>query len=369
MILKEMDIHLTNRCNLLCKTCCYSSNELRLGELTKKQLMAVVDEAISLGCEEFHLSGGEPFLRKDLFDLIDSILSKNVELRLQTNGKLLTKLNARQLHSLGLDNLMISLDGPTMETCDALRGTGSYDGAIGGIRNALEAHLNVRVNAVLTKSNSYSFLEIVKLVDSMGVKTCSSFYFTPIGRGSQHQNLWIPPREYIKLFSVLSSEISRYSLNANKIHIIMEKAYATWKEATSISIEGFTGCGGGCGHVLNKRDYLIVRCDGNVYPCILLIDTPFSLGNVKNESLEKIWRYAKNWRILNREHAANECGDCIHLGLCNGGCAGYANMLSGSYSRPDPRCIKGETVPLCPIMKYNFKNNRLGGSSYDVLKD
>lgn len=368
MKLKEMDIHLTNRCNLTCKTCCYSSNQLKLDELTKSQLLSVLDQAISLGCEDFHLSGGEPLLRKDLFDLIACILDKNVGLRLQTNGKLLTKANAKQLNALGLKDLMISLDGHTAGICDAQRGIGSYQGAIEGIRNALDEGLNVRVNAVLTTMNSEHFPEIVDLAILMGVKTCSSFYFTPIGRGSPHRNLWINPLDYIRLFSRLTSKLSQMNSIYRDTDIIVEKAYATWSEALSMSIDGFTGCGGGCGHVLSNRDYLIVRCDGNIYPCILLIDSPFSLGNVKHEALEEIWRDAKAWQILDRERAKSECGDCSHIGLCNGGCAGYANILSGSHSRPDPRCIKGEVVPLCPIMKYNFKNDRLGGSSDDVLK-
>lgn len=369
MKLNELDIHLTNRCNLFCKTCCYTSNELKLPELSTKEVLEIISDSLNLGCEDFHFSGGEPFLRKDLFYLIEKTLEKNVRLRIQTNGKLLTKENARTLREIGLKDVMISLDGHTKEICDYLRGSNAFDDAICGIKNALEANLDVRVNAVLTQNNKMSFLKIVKLVDLLGVKKCSSFYFTPIGRGAKNQPLWIYPQEYIEFCNELNEQIIKYNQLSPKMDIIMEKAYAKWEEAASISVEGFTGCGGGCKHVFNKRDYLIIRCDGNVYPCILLIDTPFALGNVKNEPLSEIWRYSKNWEILDRRQAIDECGKCLHLSLCNGGCAGYSNIFLGNYKKPDPRCVKDRIVPLCPIMKYNFRTDKLGGSSDDVLKN
>jgi radical SAM protein with 4Fe4S-binding SPASM domain len=369
MKLNEIDIHLTNRCNLHCKTCCYTSNDLKLPELSIEKVLAVIDEAISLGCKDIHFSGGEPFLRKDIFQLVEKVLSKNVHLRIQTNGTLLTKNNAKILREIGLKDLMISIDGHTKETCDYLRGAGSFEGAINGIRNALSENFDVRVNAVLTSANKTLFFEIIKLSASLGVSKCSSFYFTPIGRGANNYNLWITPNDYIQTFDELSEKINNFKQFAPQTDLIIEKAYAKWEEATSMSIEGFTGCGGGCSHVFNNRDYLIVRCDGNVYPCILLIDTPFNLGNVENEPLEKIWKYAQNWEILDRRQATDECGECVHLSLCNGGCAGYAHIFLGSYNKHDPRCVKNEIVPLCPIMKYNFRNDRLGGSSDDVLKD
>lgn len=367
MKLKEIDIHLTNKCNLFCKTCCYTSNELKLQELNTEKILAVIDEAISLGCKDFHFSGGEPFLRRDIFQLTEKVLSKNVHLRIQTNGKLLTKNNARKLREVGLKDLMISIDGHTMETCDYLRGTGSYEGAINGIKNALNENLEVRVNTVLTEANKTLFFEIIKLVDKMGVRKCSLFYFTPIGRGANYHNLWLTPQDYIQTCDELSEKIYKFKQASPKTDVIIEKAYAKWEEAINISIDGFTGSGGGCTHVFTNRDYLIIRCDGNVYPCILLIDTPYSLGNVMEESLEKIWKYSENWSILDRGQAKEKCGNCQHISLCNGGCAGYANIFLKSYNYPDPRCIKGEIVPLCPIMKYNFKNNRLGGRSDDVL--
>lgn len=365
--LAELDLHLTNRCNCYCKTCCYSSNDLALQEMETEQLLDVVEQAIRLGCAEFHFSGGEPLLRQDLAKLIRGVLERQVDLRLQTNGVLLTRERAKELRDLGLRDIMISLDGHTRETCDAIRGDGSYDAAVAGVVNALDCGFRVRVNAVLTQSNRTSFPDIVELVRTLGVKTCSSFYFSPLGRGAQHPELWITPLDYVSAYNTIQDRLTFCDLRADNMDVIVEKAYATWQEASTMSVQGFTGCGAGCGHVFEKRDYLIVRCDGNVYPCILLIEYPGALGNVHDTSLENIWRESKNWRMLDRTRAVAECGDCEHLALCNGGCAGYARLLSGRYDARDPRCIKGQIVPLCPIMKYNILSKRLGGSSADVL--
>lgn len=369
MRLNEIDIHLTNRCNLLCKTCCYSSNELLLPELSTYKVKSVIDEAINLGCNDIHFSGGEPLLRYDIFELTEYVINRNVNLRIQTNGKLLTKANVKKLKRIGLKDLMISIDGHTIESCDFIRGKGSFEAAIEGIKNAISENFNIRVNTVLTEANKTLFIEIIKLAASLGVKKCSSFYFTPIGRGANNFNLWIKPKDYIATCDMINKDIDEFRKLEFDTDIIIEKAYSKWKDASSISIDGFTGCGGGCGHVLSNRDYLIIRCDGNVYPCILLVDTPFTLGNVKCTTLDNLWKYSKNWEILDRGIAVKQCGDCEHINLCNGGCAGYAHLLTGDYNNSDPRCVKMEIVPLCPIMKYNFRNNKLGGSSDDVLVD
>ena len=112
-----------------------------------------------------------------------------------------------------------------------------------------------------------------------------------------------------------------------------------------------------------NRDYLIVRCDGNVYPCIMAIENE-TLGNVREKELCEIYLNSSEWNRLLPTNVP-ECKDCIHMELCGEGCRYYPKHSDSSH---DSRCIKNTLVPLCPIMKYNFKNGRFGGSSDDVME-
>lgn len=362
MKLNEVDLHITNRCNLKCKTCCYTSNELELYEMTTEEAFSVIDSAVGLGCLELHISGGEPLLRSDLLSICQYAIGKGLEVRLQTNGILLTPEKANELRTIGIKELMISLDGSCKGIMDPIRGNGSFAQTINAIKLALDYCFDVRVNAVVTSYNSKDIINIIQLCHLMGVRKFSCFYFSPIGRGKNNFNLWLNPQQYLNFWSTLSHEIA--TLGYSDMDIVIEKAYATKHDAAKIDVSGFTGCGGGCGRVYYKRDYLIVRCDGNIYPCILMIDGE-PLGNIFVSSIKDIWTQSNGWSILQRPTAY--CKDCNSKQVCNAGCAGYAKILANNWRSVDPRCIKNEIVPLCPIMKYNFLNQKLGGSSSDVL--
>ena len=362
MRLKELDLHVTNRCNLKCKICCYSSNEKILYEMTTEQIIKIISEAKSLGCEELHISGGEPLLRDDILDICEYAINENIEVRIQTNGTFLDAELALKLRSIGLRQIMISLDGSHKGIMDSIRGVDSFDNAVKGIQYSIKAGLDTRVNTVITQNNKNNILEIIKLAINMGVSKFSCFYFSPIGRGKNNMDLWLNPDEYIEFWNDISDKIGR--INIKNMDIIVEKAYATNQEAEKINTNKFTGCGGGCSHMLEKRDYLIIRCDGYVFPCILMIDFE-ALGNVTTNSVEVIWKDSPKWNILKRP--VSLCDDCKYISVCNAGCAGYAFIMEQKINIVDPRCKRGDIIPLCPIMKYNFLTGKLGGSSVDVM--
>ena len=89
-----------------------------------------------------------------------------------------------------------------------------------------------------------------------------------------------------------------------------------------------------------------------------------ALGNVREKELYEIYVNSSEWRKL-LPASVPECKDCIHMALCGEGCRYYPQY---SDSSRDSRCIMNVLVPLCPIMKYNFKNGRFGGSSDDVME-
>ena len=369
LCLKELDLHVTNRCTLRCPVCCFDSGEKILQELSLETITTMLKNACALGCRELHITGGEPLLRNDLEEIVCCAIENNMEVRLQTNGTLLSRERMLSLSTAGLKRIMISLDSANKDINDKLRGLGAYDAAINAIDIANDFGLQVRVNSVLSKISLPMFPEVVRLCSKLGVMQVSGFYFSPIGRGRKFAEMWIPPDRYMKQYADIEKQVvgMRGQEIPEEMDIVIEPAYASWKEAISIIPDGFSGCGGGCHHAMNTRDYLIVRSDGNVYPCILAIEWEQGLGNITDRSIAEIWRDDVAWRILDRSSAFEWCEGCKHIILCNGGCAGYAHAFSANTSAPDPRCVKGSIVPLCPIMKYNIRTQQFGGSSEDVM--
>lgn len=359
-MLSELDLHVTNRCTTSCAYCCFSSNRKELPELTTVELKRIIDDAKYLGCTHVHFTGGEPLIRDDIYELIGYASQSGLEMRLQTNGMLLTKDSAFKLIQSGLTSIMISLDSDRPIEHDKLRGDGTWAAAVDAIKNALEVGLSVRVNSVLTKENWSRIHKTILFVQTIGVKKYSAFYFSPIGCGALLKKVWIEPNQYLEYWKKLKAEL-QLDPTISEMDIVIEKGYADWGEATSIEIKEFTGCGGGCNHTYNSRDYLIVRCDGNVYPCIMSIDHE-ALGNVKKNSLKEIHSNSALWNKMLPPHDTF-CDNCEHYELCGEGCRYYPQNQDGH----DIRCVKNKIVPLCPIMKYNTRNDALGGSSEDVM--
>ncbi|MFH1653063.1 MAG: radical SAM protein [Pseudomonadota bacterium] len=367
-MLKELDLHMTNRCNLSCKVCCFSSNELKLPELSTDQIIDVINQAKELGMEHIHLTGGEPLLREDLKIVLAYCKDLNIEVRLQTNGVLLSQKYAEELSELGLQSIMISIDSSDKEINDYIRGKGAYEKAMQAIAVALNLNWKVRVNAVLNKKTLFTFPGLVEKLSNLGVRCVSGFYFSAIGRGAKYPDLWILPEEYLNGYEQISKRIleKRKNKRIGDVDIIIEPAYMKWKETPNIDISEFSGCGGGCSQIFKTRTYIMIRCDGNVYPCVFGLDVPIVLGNVNQYALKDIIGDDSNWKQLNRSYIKSECGDCRHWNLCGGGCIGYAKLLKDKINIKDPRCEENVIIPLCPIMKYNYNNDCYGGASDDV---
>jgi len=336
---------------------------LALTELGTEEFKNLISQAIEMGCKHIHFTGGEPLMRDDIIELIHFASANHVDIRMQTNGKLLDLKKAKMLKMAGLNSVMISLDSVSPQIHDANRGKGTWDSAVSAIKTALAVFDQVRVNSVLTKMNMDTIFDTIHFVKSLGVMNYSAFYFSPIGSGRTRQDVWIPPKEYLDFWKKLQQRIGSDS-SLSQMNIIIEKAYADWNEAKEIDVSGFTGCGGGCLNTYYNRDYLIVRCDGNVYPCILSIDSE-PLGNIRNDSLEYIHKNSKIWDRLLPITSRRCKQECEHYALCGGGCRYYPL----NNFEEDKRCIFNELVPLCPIMKYNSKNQTLGGSSEDVMNN
>ncbi|MBI3332697.1 MAG: methyltransferase domain-containing protein [Candidatus Omnitrophica bacterium] len=173
--LKELWLHTNNICNLACSHCLVESAPwVEDWGLTAGQLLEVIDEAVELGVDRFYMTGGEPFMRRDLFELIRAVTgSKGCELILLTNGTLLKGERAEALNGLSRQRVrfQVSLDGATAAANDPIRGEGSFEAAVAGLRLLVSLGFQTSVTTVVTARNLNELEEITRLAHSLGVPT------------------------------------------------------------------------------------------------------------------------------------------------------------------------------------------------------
>jgi sulfatase maturation enzyme AslB (radical SAM superfamily) len=169
--LRELWIHTNNSCNLACEHCLVGSGPDGDRGMETERLFALIDEAASVGVERFYFTGGEPFYRRDVFDLIARATKDHVrELRILTNGVLFQGAVLERLRDQDRErlHLQVSLDGASAATNDPVRGAGTFPKILAGIRGLVTAGFAPTVSTVITKDNVGEMAEMVRLVKEIG---------------------------------------------------------------------------------------------------------------------------------------------------------------------------------------------------------
>ena len=350
--MEELDLHVTNRCNLRCIHCCFNSGRQAMSELSTRELVGVLDEAIALGAREIHVTGGEPFLRKDIFTILGAARAKGANIRIQTNGTLLDRGVLADLAALGIDELMVSLDGPE-EVNDRIRGGGTYRQAWDAVCAARALGIPLRVNTVVMKSNLASIAGFLRQTVDLGVKTHSFFHFTPVGAGSHLPHEAVPKLEWLG-FLAETGAVCRQR-DVRKTRVVLEQVYV---DSAEIRETDTLGCR------IGFKKYCQVLCDGSVSPCTFLLYTGLFLGNVTQDSLSDIWNDPNRWEQYDAHMSV--CQPCARFDLCKGGCWLYSYYHSGTFDR-DPRCDGSDSViPICPYLKRSAHGGVIVHSTADA---
>ncbi|MBI3615635.1 MAG: methyltransferase domain-containing protein [Candidatus Omnitrophica bacterium] len=173
--LKELWLHTNNICNLACSHCLVSSAPwVKDWGLPADRLLRMIDEAVELGVERFYMTGGEPFLRRDIFTLIRHITeSKGRELILLTNGTLFQGELSEAVKALDRKQVrfQVSVDGAFPETNDRIRGAGSFQRATEGLRDLAELGFQTSLTTVVTEANLKELPRITALAHRLGAQT------------------------------------------------------------------------------------------------------------------------------------------------------------------------------------------------------
>jgi radical SAM protein with 4Fe4S-binding SPASM domain len=368
--IREVDLNITNRCNLGCIHCAFSSSAGDRDELDFDVICRFIEDVSVYGLEDVHLTGGEPTLYRRLPELMRFIHDRNINARLITNGMLIDRERLELYRSLGLTNIMLSIDGME-ETHNAIRGNrNSFKKVVEAIKAAKALGFNVRANAVITRRNIGELMDLVNFTASLDVDVFSFFLYSPTGRNAKDQlDAVVPPSEWRRLLADLKDHIQKNGII--RPEIVAEKGYL-W-DGEEMSPDEYSGRGGGCYHLPDILDYLIVLANGDVYPCALLTDKNLRYGNIRERSIHEIIRSPENEETYRSFRMKNDlCSSCSDWHICHAACRAFSYAFFEDWNRSDPRCGKADGgrpgyIPLCPLHKENLQTGQKGGYSEKVV--
>ena len=329
----------TRACNLACKHCRAEAHcDPYPGELSTAEAKALIDSFPQTGNPIIIFTGGEPLMRKDVFELVRHARSKDLRCVMAPNGTLITPENARQMKESGISRCSISIDGPESASHDAFRGVaGAFDEALRGIGYLKDQGIEFQINTTVTKGNLGQFKEIFSLAQSLGAAAWHIFLLVPMGRAAELTEEVITAAEYEEVlnwfydFRKTTSMHLKATCAPHYYRIMRQRAKAEGLPVTpdTFGMDAMTrGCLGGTG-------FCFISHSGQVQPCGYL---ELDCGNVRETPFPEIWRNSKPFvQFRTPAEYEGKCGSCEYHKVC-GGCRARAHSLTGRYMAEEPLC-------------------------------
>ncbi|MBU2604116.1 MAG: DUF2064 domain-containing protein [Actinobacteria bacterium] len=347
--LREVYLHVTHECDTGCAQCYLrdvrSPGPLAgAGELDTEGWLDLIDQAAALGATGFVIIGGDPFLRSDLLRLIEHITGTHgAKARLFFN-RLVDHDLASRLAAAGSGSLvpLLSIDG-NEQTNDALRGRGNFADARRSIRALLGAGLRPIVNTVLLKPVLDGLGEMAETIARDGVRTLH--LILPHQRGGLARGGDMVPSsdELLTAFLALEKTATQIGLTVDNL--------SAWKGRLGAPRDL---CNAGC-------SLLAIDPEGLVHACpITCGEAGFVAGDLREQSLEDIWRTSPSLNLLRAAHARDReaCRDCPVVDACGGECWVQAHYAA---STADQRAGYLAPFPYCGLVRPVLE--RLGAAS------
>jgi radical SAM protein with 4Fe4S-binding SPASM domain len=326
--------NLTRLCNLRCPHCYLSAGKKGADELTTGECLGLLDEMRQLGTEMVILTGGEPLLRKDVYDLATAASDHGMWVVMGTNGVLIDDRVARKMVECGVRGVGISLDSVDPEKHDSFRGgPDSWRHSVKALEICKAHGLEVLVQTTVMEMNRDEIPRLIDFARDKGAWSFNLYFLVQTGRGQRMNDLSAGDTEEMLTELVSAQE-------AYKPMLVRSKCAPQFKR---IAYEhGATGLeSGGC---MAGTQYCRITPSGDVTPCPYMTVVA---GNVRERSFTEIWRQSEVLRNLrDPERLGGRCGACEYKELC-GGCRCRAYAAFGDYLQEDPACPHEPTgVPL-----------------------
>lgn len=324
----------TYRCNLKCRHCLTESGKAIKGELNTAQALKLIDNLADSKVFYLSLSGGEPFLRPDIVTILKHAVSKNMSIEIASNGVAVSEKILKEIYSLPIFHVQISLDGIGSQHDDMRGVQGAFEASCASIKRLKEHDIAVSISTTVTNRNIDSLEKIICLAAELGCRGYKAIPFLPAGRGKENSELALDIKEHYRLYSTLSKWSKKLE---GKMNVSTETSFSFLleKPVPNCSGNGPVGCSAG-------YDTLSIGADGMAYPCPFLHDFP--IGRLTHSSLRDIWHNSptlKTLRTMEKHDLSEPCRSCGYMPhLCKGGCRAAAWLNSGDLKACDPTCFK-----------------------------
>ncbi len=343
----------TRACAFACRHCRAEAQPQRdPRELTTGEAFHLLDQIKQFGDPILVITGGDPMMRRDLYDIIRYAVQKGLRAALSpTTTRLVTPKALARVKEAGVRRVAISIDGPSAEAHDAFRAfRGSFRLARGIAQHIVAAGLSLQINTTVSRYNLHLLEEMMKLVADLGAVQWSLFFLVPTGRATAAD--MISPKEHEQVFHWLYGlsreapfDIKSTAAPAYRRVIIQRErekgrpADVSGKTPRTLAGAGYRyedGLDRPARGVNDGRGFCFVSHTGDVCPSGFL---PLAAGNVRQQSVVNIYRYAPLFRNLrDPERLKGRCGRCEFRHVC-GGSRARAYAVTGDYLAPDPSCV------------------------------
>ncbi len=332
----------TRRCNLKCVHC-RSSSELEVKghpDFSLDEAKRLLDDIASYAKPVVVLSGGEPLLREDVFDIAAYGTELGLRMCMATNGMLVTDEIAGKMKESGIKMVSLSLDGSTAEVHDNFRNVeGAFDGVMRAARIFRENGVGFLINSSFTKRNQEEIPKVYELAKKIGATAWYMFMIVPTGRGEEIMSELISKEDYEKLlnwhYDMEKEEhdiLVRPTCAPSYYRVLRQRAKEEGGGFERRNLKFSTGGAKGC---LAGQLICLIDVDGNVLPCSYF---PKPAGNIREQSFREIWENSELFRDLRDfKSYKGRCGDCEYVSVC-GGCRARAYAVSGDYMAEEPFC-------------------------------
>ncbi len=340
----------TNDCNLRCSHCYHnregeehSSHKQGLNAMSLEDVILMINDLNETAKRwsmkpRFQISGGEPLMRKDLYSILEYTKNLKMEVRILTNGTLITEEKARDFYELGIRRLQISLDG-NKKRHNLIRGQPfAYDLAIQGIKNCAINNIEVTVSMTALKSNIQDFEDVIINSIKAGAKYVGTKSYVPNPLLGVNDPEFLDCEDLYLLYKKTRDLEQKYSKKINVLQTEVLWHLMQWdtkikKEAREKDLF-LSGCGAGFSG-------LSVLSDGTVYPCRRL---PLSIGNIKEGFANLMLNNPILKDLRDFEKMRAKMDNCQHIPYCRG-CRAIAYATTGDYMAKDPMCYKELVTP------------------------
>ena len=340
--------NLIRRCNLTCKHCyALSADHDYAGELTNPEVNAVMDDLKGFGVPVLILSGGEPLLRPDLFEIAARAKAMRLYVGLSTNGTLIDAVMADRVAAAGFDYVGISLDGLAATHDKFRRMEGAFTKSLAAVQLLRARGVKVGLRFTMTAMNAHDLPALLQLMRDEQV---DKFYFSHLnyaGRGNIHRARdaqFVATREALDLlferawgaaWEGRDEEVVTGNNDADGPYLLqwVQRRFPQWHESVRAHLVAWGG---------NSSGVNVANIDnlGNVHP-----DTMWwhhTLGNVRQRPFSAIWSDTSEPLMAGLKATPRpvqgRCAKCRHFDICAGNTRVRAQQVTGNAWAEDPGC-------------------------------